>query len=241
MTNSFNSHLGTLRTNRTMTSADYNEWQQRTYQYWEEKSHQSLPLHKGSPLAQPLQLPSAWCSWKPHESICFLWDHIWQKDKYQKFSEALTSSKRQEDWPSLQIKIPINGAVLTSSPAHLHLLRDPLLPVPHILFIFFNKNVPFHNVETWDTILATHSIEVAPKNCYSNTGPAGACGGHITAPLIGFRIIPRKTHQTPQITCLGRLQILSCLGETPKQQNSLILSLNSNTATCKLHKTPEVI
>lgn len=86
---------GDLRTtNRTMTSSDCNEGQQKAYQYWEEKFHQSLPLHRGSPLGQPLQLPGAWCSWKPLESICFLWDHTWQENKHQSSAKHQRLHKR---------------------------------------------------------------------------------------------------------------------------------------------------
>jgi len=107
-------------------------------------------------------------------------------------------------------------------------------------FFFLNLEVPFHNVETRDSILATHSIEVAPKNCYSNTGPAGAGGGHIAAPLIGLRIVPRETHQTAQIACLGMLQTLPCLGTT-KAVKLAYLELKLQHSYCELDKTPEEI
>lgn len=77
-----------------MTNADSNEGQQKAYQYWEEKFHQSLPLHRESPLKQPLQLPGAWCSWKPLESICFLWDRTWQKNKHQSSLKCQLLHKR---------------------------------------------------------------------------------------------------------------------------------------------------
>lgn len=70
----------------------------------------------------------------------------------------------------------------------------------------------FHNVEARDTILATHRIKVAPKNCYSNTGPAGAGGSHITAPLIGLWIVPRKTAEVAYL-CFR----LSQVWKLPKQ------------------------
>lgn len=49
------------------------------YLYSKATSRQTLLQHTRSPPAQPQQRPTSWYSWRPHESICFPWDHIYKE------------------------------------------------------------------------------------------------------------------------------------------------------------------
>lgn len=49
--------------------------------------------------------------------------------------------------------------------------------------------IPFYNVETGNPILSPDSIQITTEDSHSYTGATSASGGHITAPLIGLRII----------------------------------------------------
>lgn len=52
--------------------------------------------------------------------------------------------------------------------------------------------IPFYNVETGDTVLTAYSVQVTTQDGHSHTGTTSACGGYITAPLIGLRIISEQ-------------------------------------------------
>jgi hypothetical protein len=54
------------------------------------------------------------------------------------------------------------------------------------------KTSPLNYIEARDTILSTHSIEKTSKDCHTNACPAGACRGHIAAPLVSFGVISGK-------------------------------------------------
>lgn len=49
--------------------------------------------------------------------------------------------------------------------------------------------VPLYNVEAWNPILAPYSVQVTTKHSHTHAGTTGTGGGHIAAPLVGFRII----------------------------------------------------
>lgn len=73
----------------------------------------------------------------------------------------------------------------------LFLLKSLLYSFKKLKMTLKNKS-PLNNVEARHTILATHSIEKASEHCHTHTGPAGACGSYITAPLVCFGVIPTE-------------------------------------------------
>lgn len=48
---------------------------------------------------------------------------------------------------------------------------------------------PFDNIEAGDTVLATHSIQVAIQDSHAHTGATSASWCHLTQPLVCLRII----------------------------------------------------
>lgn len=49
--------------------------------------------------------------------------------------------------------------------------------------------IPFYNVEARNPVLPSYGVQVATKHSHSHTCTTGTGGGHVTAPLIGFRVI----------------------------------------------------
>lgn len=49
--------------------------------------------------------------------------------------------------------------------------------------------VPFYYVEARNAILPSYGVQVTAKHGHSHAGAAGAGGGHVAAPLVGFRIV----------------------------------------------------
>lgn len=67
------------------------------------------------------------------------------------------------------------------------------------------RQIPFHNIETGDPILSSYSIQITTEDSHAHTGPASACRGHVTAPLIGLRIISgQETWQREKLSSKER-------------------------------------
>lgn len=54
------------------------------------------------------------------------------------------------------------------------------------------KKSPLNNVEAGHAILAPHGVEKAPEHRHTHARPAGACGGHVAAPLVRLGVIPAE-------------------------------------------------
>ena len=52
---------------------------------------------------------------------------------------------------------------------------------------------PLDDVETGDSVLPSHGVQVAPQDGHAHTGPARARWSHVAAPLVGLGVVSGPT------------------------------------------------